>query len=215
MQRFVVHSFAVFLSLSGNAPASEPQADARAAGETKEFPIEVCKPQGEHDYLSRLACENGAEPAFERLGNYGERTPLPKNLPRAEFDRMFESAMRYEPLRPGEADHHIVDGYQFVCGAQKRIIYLDMYHCDGKGSGSSLAEVSAATCEGEPGCLDKVAKYCADLDKHKADVYSEVFDRGRLTYFLENVVGASVAKDYKVNCDGIDFTNGPYPSLKN
>jgi hypothetical protein len=187
------------------SPTPEAGAEGVAAqtaplpGETKQSPIEVCKPEGERDYLSKLTCPAGDVPSYRRLGSYGERNPLPKNISRAEFNAILESMMRYDALQPGETDHHVIDGYEFACGAQKRIIYMDMYHCQPHAVSAS-DEVDATDCKDHPGCLDKMVRYCAGRAKHEKDVYAEVFDRARLTYFLQ-LVGTEVSSEYKVHCD--------------
>ncbi len=171
-----------------------------APGETKQFPVEVCKPQGEREYLSRLTCPAGDTPSYKRLGSYGERNPLPKGLSGAEFNKMLESMMSYEALQHGDSDHHVIDGYEFACGTQKRIVYMDMYHCQQSQVHSASSEVDASSCRDHPGCLDKIVRYCARRIEHEKNVYAEVFDRARLTYFLE-LVGAEISPDYKVHCD--------------
>jgi hypothetical protein len=65
-------------------------------------PVRVDMPEGQRAYLSKLRCENGEAPKFERGGSVGE----------APFGS-------------------IVDVYEVDCGASapgKVAIYLDMYH---------------------------------------------------------------------------------------
>ena len=33
------------------------------------------------------------------------------------------------PLKSGEPDYHVIDGYELSCGPAKRMVYMDMYHC--------------------------------------------------------------------------------------
>ena len=63
--------------------------------------IEVCMPAGERKYLSRLVCSSGESPQYQRVGSLGAR----------------------------EADDHVIDGYEVVCGNTKYFLYFDMYHC--------------------------------------------------------------------------------------
>jgi len=72
---------------------------------SKENPVRVSMPQGQHAYLRRLRCADDKAPKFERIGNFG----------------------------PGVFGS-IIDGYQVTCGddaePQASMIYMDMYHPD-------------------------------------------------------------------------------------
>lgn len=119
------------LLVAGAAGAEAPKvAAADAYGLIKGGAVEVCKPRGEHEYLARLVCPDSQHPSFERSGNFGERTPLPDDLSDDATNRLIEDMMGYKALQPGEADYHIVDGYEVACGETKVRVYLDMYHCD-------------------------------------------------------------------------------------
>lgn len=91
--------------------------------------IEVCMPTGQRAYLARLVCASGEPPSYKRVGSFGNRNAFPKNLPPGEERALFERVMRGEPMKPGEVDYHVVDGYELACGETRRIVYLDMYHC--------------------------------------------------------------------------------------
>ncbi|QWF17781.1 hypothetical protein [Lysobacter capsici] len=117
------------LLVAGTAGAEAPKV-AAAYGLSKQDAVEVCKPPGEHEYLARLVCPDREHPTFERSGNFGERTPLPDDLSDDATNRLIEDMMGYKALQPGEADYHIVDGYEVACGETKVRVYLDMYHCD-------------------------------------------------------------------------------------
>jgi hypothetical protein len=94
-------------------------------GESVRAAIEVCRPDGEHAYLARLVCPTGEAATFDRRGSFGPRNELPADQPLSEQ----VANARRDPLPPGEVDYHVVDGYEVTCGASKRLIYLDMYHC--------------------------------------------------------------------------------------
>lgn len=72
---------------------------------SKDNPVRVSMPLGQHAYLRRLRCSDGKAPRFERIGNFG----------------------------PGVFGS-IIDGYQVVCGGgaepAESLIYMDMYHPD-------------------------------------------------------------------------------------
>ena len=72
---------------------------------SKENPVRVSMPQGQHAYLRRLRCADGKAPKFERVGNFG----------------------------PGVFGS-IIDGYRVACGGDaepaESLIYMDMYHPD-------------------------------------------------------------------------------------
>ncbi|ALN83979.1 putative integron gene cassette protein [Lysobacter capsici] len=119
------------LFVTGAAGAEAPaKVAADSYGLSKEQAVEVCKPRGEHEYLARLVCPDSEHATFERSGNFGERTPLPDDLSDDATNRLIEDMMGYKALQPGEADYHIVDGYEVACGETKIRVYLDMYHCD-------------------------------------------------------------------------------------
>lgn len=119
------------LFVAGTAGAEAPKvAAAKAYGLSKQDAVEVCDPPGEHEYLARLVCPNNEHPKFDRSGNFGERTPLPDDMSEEASNRLLEDMMENKPLKPGETDYHIVDGYNVVCGETSTRVYLDMYHCD-------------------------------------------------------------------------------------
>lgn len=99
-------------------------------GESKASAIEVCKPEGGQAYLSRLVCPTGESPTFKRAGNGGSRSERLESLPPSEAKIALEKMLKYEALKPGEVDYHVVDRYEVVCGESKRIVLIDMYHCD-------------------------------------------------------------------------------------
>ena len=72
---------------------------------SRENPVRVNMPKGQHAYLRRLRCADNAAPTFERIGSFG----------------------------PGVFGS-IIDGYRVLCagGAEpgERTIYMDMYHPD-------------------------------------------------------------------------------------
>jgi len=81
---------------------------SRASGHplgSKENPVRVSMPQGQHAYLRRLRCPDDRAPTFERVGNFG----------------------------PGVFGS-IIDGYRVTCGGEaepaEHLIYMDMYHPD-------------------------------------------------------------------------------------
>ena len=43
---------------------------------------------------------------------------------------MYERAVTYGAIKPGEPDVHVVDGYEVTCGSSKQMIYMDRYHCE-------------------------------------------------------------------------------------
>jgi hypothetical protein len=116
---------ALTVSCAGVPDSGIAAPDNPGYGESRSAAIEVCKPEGERAYLARLVCSTGETATFDRVGGYGPRNDLPADQPLSE---QIASARR-DPLQPGEVDHHVVDGYEVSCGASKRLIYLDMYHC--------------------------------------------------------------------------------------
>ena len=100
-------------------------------GIVRENAIEVCHPQGEHEYLSKLACADGNAPEYRLLGNAGTRTD-----PTKEFadklkrdDKVFEMLISPAPIPPGEPDIHIVDVFEIKCRTSTTKLYFDRYHC--------------------------------------------------------------------------------------
>jgi hypothetical protein len=113
-------------SSCASGPDSDIQPPANPGyGESLAAAIEVCKPDGERAYLERLVCPGGEGATFDRAGGSGTRNELPRD---ASLSEQIASSRR-DPLAPGEVDYHVVDGYAVTCGASKRMIYLDMYHC--------------------------------------------------------------------------------------
>lgn len=124
-------ALAVSLALAGCASPTKP-ADPQttaAFGESKSAAIEVCKPSGQRAYLARLVCADGTRPTFSRIGSFGSRVEPPENMTKEQSNAVLEAMMTGRALKAGEADHHVVDGYEVSCGAVKRTIYMDMYHC--------------------------------------------------------------------------------------
>jgi hypothetical protein len=120
-------------ALWGCATAPSPQ-DSSAPpppgfGETSDTAIEVCMPRGERAYLDLLQCSDGSPAAYRRVGNFGRRNNPPGNLSQEQQSELLLRTIGGAPLRPGEQDYHVVDGYEVSCGAVKRMIYTDMYHC--------------------------------------------------------------------------------------
>lgn len=105
------------------APPPEPE----GPGLSKATAVEVCEPQGEREYLSRLRCADGNPPAFERLGSVGSRNPT--ETPEAE-ELATEQVIRGRPVGPDEIDYHVIDLYEVVCAEGRYSVFLDMYHCD-------------------------------------------------------------------------------------
>ncbi|WP_298956271.1 hypothetical protein [uncultured Methylobacterium sp.] len=68
---------------------------------SKDNPIRVALPSGQHAYLSHLRCSNGARPRFGRVGSFG----------------------------PGPYDS-IIDGYRVACPgiSEDAMLFMDMYH---------------------------------------------------------------------------------------
>jgi hypothetical protein len=124
---FAITAFviAALSSSCATAPGSTIQTSGSGYGESKGAAIEVCHPDGERAYLARLVCPTGEPAEVDRLGTYGPRNELPTDQPLSEQ----VASARRDPLKPGETDYHVVDGYEVACGASKRLLYLDMYHC--------------------------------------------------------------------------------------
>lgn len=69
---------------------------------TEANPVRAFMPQGQHDYLLRLRCEDNSQPKFERRGSVG----------RGPFGRIMDVyAVDCDPAAPRSVD-----------------IYMDMYH---------------------------------------------------------------------------------------
>lgn len=86
-------------------------------------------PAGQRAYLSRLICAGGLAPEYRRVGSFGPRSNIPNDLTQDQQKALLDRLRGAIPPQPGEPDYHIVDGYELACGAEKRIIYMDMYHC--------------------------------------------------------------------------------------
>jgi hypothetical protein len=117
--------FALLSCAIGAAMADDPP----APGQSRQTAIEVCKPAGQREYLSRLVCPDGAAPSFQRAGSFGMRNELPPDAGDKMLAAEIEKAMSFAPHAAGAPDYHVVDGYEVACGADKRMVYLDMYHC--------------------------------------------------------------------------------------
>jgi hypothetical protein len=116
---------ALTVSCAGVPDSTIPVPENPGYGDSRGAAIEVCKPDGEHAYLARLVCPGGEAATYDRAGTFGPRNDLPSDKPLSEQ----VASARRDPLPPGEVDYHVVDGYEVTCGASKRLIYLDMYHC--------------------------------------------------------------------------------------
>lgn len=130
--------FAALACAIGTAASAEPP----SAGDTKATAIEVCRPAGQREYLSRLVCPNGAVPALRRAGSFGMRDELPPDASGAMLAEQIEKSMSFAPHVPGTPHHHVVDGFEVACGEDKRMIYLDMYHCEGKAQDAVPARLT-------------------------------------------------------------------------
>jgi hypothetical protein len=98
-------------------------------GDAKSSAIEVCRPEGERQYLARVRCPDGTTPTYRRIGSFGSRAELPKISNKEEEAAFLRRIISRVALSPGETDYHVVDGYEVACGAITRIVYMDMYHC--------------------------------------------------------------------------------------
>ncbi len=98
-------------------------------GKTKGEAIEVCAPQGQRDYLGKLLCRDASKPSISRAGSFGPRNPYPDGMSQEQMMQITINGLNGEALKPGETDHHTVDGYNLTCGEEKFTLYLDMYHC--------------------------------------------------------------------------------------
>jgi hypothetical protein len=126
-------TLALLLSACSTAPSPDPQPPEPAAaatvsiGLTRETAIEVCKPQGEQEYLSRLRCPDGSTPESLRLGSYGSRTEI-RSVPDAEMAE--KQTLRGVPVPPDGKDFHILDKYAVRCGDTVIEVFMDMSHCN-------------------------------------------------------------------------------------
>jgi hypothetical protein len=119
-----------------NPESASGQPKKSGFGVVKESAIEVCGPKGERAYLDRLACSDGGAVKYQRTGSVGFR-----NEPKSKQDEKAVQAqmMSAEPIKPGQKDFHMLDGYEVACGAVKTLLYLDMYHCpEPKDQGAPL-----------------------------------------------------------------------------
>lgn len=119
------------LMLLGVMPAAQAR-DARdddLYGRARERAIEVCDVQGQRAYLARLVCEGGHGIQVRRIGSVGERNALPDNDTQLQVRQRLARYVRKQPLAAGEVDHHFVDKYEVLCGQQRYVLFLDLYHC--------------------------------------------------------------------------------------
>lgn len=93
-------------------------------------PIEVCRPEGQHRYLSRLVCPNRQHPQARRAGSMGPRVPVAEEALKQNMARWLAATQNYEPLAPGDPEYHHIDRYELDCGDSTVVVYMDMYHCD-------------------------------------------------------------------------------------
>ena len=119
------------LAMCGAEDAKNPepasaQSRQTALGIVKESAIEVCGPKGERAYLDHVTCSDGSMVKYERTGSVGFR-----NEPKSKQDEKAVQAQMLggKPIKPGQKDFHVLDGYEVECGAIKTVLYLDMYHC--------------------------------------------------------------------------------------
>jgi hypothetical protein len=105
-------------------PSAQPKPSS--LGMVKESAIEACGPKGERAYLDRLVCPDGSAVKYARTGSVGFR-----NEPKSKQDEKAVQAQMLgaEPIKAGQKDFHMLDGYEVECGAVKTVLYLDMYHC--------------------------------------------------------------------------------------
>ena len=129
---FALSSIAlIFLACAcSSAPVHTSIADQTGLGMSKEKSIEVCKPEGERNYLARLVCPDSSHPRFNRIGRFGFRQDFPAGMSEEDQMKVMTDSMGFEKLEPGAVDYHTIDGYSIECGKTKTTLYLDMYHCD-------------------------------------------------------------------------------------
>jgi hypothetical protein len=128
----VVLSGTAALGLAGCAapPRATDLPPAAGWGDSKATAIEVCRPAGQRAYLAQLVCPDGSRPSYRRSGNVGPRMDPPASMTEAQNAAVLAAMLAFRAPAPGERDHHIVDAYELSCGAVRRTLYLDMYHCD-------------------------------------------------------------------------------------
>lgn len=134
----VAVSLAVASCTSAPAPPPAPRSAAAAPaaqsvatqyGVTMETAVEVCRPQGEREYLRRLRCADGTAPTFNRTGSGPPRTRATTPEQEAQALEQMRKMFLDAPLAAGEPDYHIVDLYDVSCGTTVTRVFLDMYHC--------------------------------------------------------------------------------------
>ena len=119
------------IAITGAEEAKDPepasaQPKQSGLGMVKESAIEVCGPKGERAYLDHLTCSDGSAVKYERTGSVGFR-----NDPKSKQDEKAVQAQMLgaKPIKSGQKDFHMVDGYEVECGVVKTVLHLDMYHC--------------------------------------------------------------------------------------
>jgi hypothetical protein len=126
---FAVATLALLGCTTPPSPQDMPAPRTPGFGESKATAIEVCMPRGQRAYLDLLQCADGSPAAYRRLASVGQRTTSPSNLTEEQELALIKRIFSDAPLQPGEPDYHILDGYELACGAVKRVVYMDMYHC--------------------------------------------------------------------------------------
>jgi len=108
---------------------AEPPAGAQAPqavgpGMSPTSAIEVCMPEGERAYLSRLRCPGGKPPTV--LG----RSPVALQQAAVGAGDVTESQGQ-RASEAGESRVRVVDRFDLDCGdaSQSLFVFLDMYHC--------------------------------------------------------------------------------------
>jgi len=127
----LLSALVVLASCAAPGPTPTEAPEDPDYGFTKAKAIEVCSPNGQREYLLSLACPSGEAPRFRRIGSLGPRVdPPPESTGRSLEQQVAEALRRTTaPLKPGEPDYHIVDGYAARCGDKEVTLVLDMYHC--------------------------------------------------------------------------------------
>jgi hypothetical protein len=118
---------ASLLSATG-AGATKHQKDGSPEDEfglTPTQAVEVCSPDGEREYLSRLRCPDGRAPRHTRNRSEFRNIPDTPDAERVAQGQVIER----KSLRKGDRDYHMVDAYQLTCGHVVLEVFLDMYHC--------------------------------------------------------------------------------------
>ena len=119
------------LAMQGSLVCNAADSDhSTAPGLSVKEAIEVCRAQGQRQYLSKLICPDASHPTFKRVGSFGTRDPYPGNLTQAEADKIILRLMGDPTLEPGDPHFHMVDGYEVDCPSGSTMIYMDFYHCD-------------------------------------------------------------------------------------